>query len=360
MSVTVEQYNPNWPIHFQQIKAQLEEYLQDIPYTSIEHVGSTSVPGLAAKPIIDIDIFVARPNLQLAIDALTTKGHFDYLGELGIPDRHVFKDPNQSPPCNIYIVIDDVPQARNHIGVRNTLRANPALRDEYAQVKMHLAAKGTNIIDYTIEKSAVIQKILKVSGLLSEQELQEIQKSNVKGERISTLETERLVLREFLTTDIDAYYELEGSEENARYQDWAPRMKEEARKLVLENIRTACEVPRKVWELVVEREGRVVGRVGGKVSEKEGEKIVHFDLWFSFLPAVKGRGYATEATAKLIEYLVGRQDGRKVELEIECDPRNTGSWKLAERLGFEKHSLTERAWESKGEWVDSLVYRKMA
>jgi RimJ/RimL family protein N-acetyltransferase len=47
-----------------------------------------------------------------------------------------------------------------------------------------------------------------------------------------------------------------------------------------------------------------------------------------------------------------------MELEIECDPRNTGSWKLAERLGFEKHSLTKNVQEIKGEWVDSLVYRK--
>jgi RimJ/RimL family protein N-acetyltransferase len=53
-----------------------------------------------------------------------------------------------------------------------------------------------------------------------------------------------------------------------------------------------------------------------------------------------------------------RVEHKSIELEIECDPRNTGSWKLAERLGFSKHSLTERAWESKGEWVDSLVYRK--
>jgi RimJ/RimL family protein N-acetyltransferase len=56
--------------------------------------------------------------------------------------------------------------------------------------------------------------------------------------------------------------------------------------------------------------------------------------------------------------LVKRQGGGPMELEIECDPRNTGSWKLAERLGFEEHSLTKNVQEIKGEWVDSLVYRK--
>jgi RimJ/RimL family protein N-acetyltransferase len=56
--------------------------------------------------------------------------------------------------------------------------------------------------------------------------------------------------------------------------------------------------------------------------------------------------------------LVKRQE-EDVELEIECDPRNRGSRKLAERLGFEKISCVERAYESKGEWVGSLVYRKV-
>ncbi len=45
---------------------------------------------------------------------------------------------------------------------------------------------------------------------------------------------------------------------------------------------------------------------------------------------------------------------------VECDPRNEPSWRLAERLGFERQSLTERAFECKGEWVGSLVYRREA
>jgi GrpB-like predicted nucleotidyltransferase (UPF0157 family)/RimJ/RimL family protein N-acetyltransferase len=369
MSVVVEQYNPAWPSHFEQIKTELEVYLQGVSYLSIEHVGSTSVPGLAAKPIIDIDIIVPREHVRSANDALVTNGKFDYLGELGISDRHVFKDPNQTIPRNIYVCIDGVAQTRNHLGLRNTLRANAQLREEYARVKLDLAAKGTNIIDYTEAKGAVIQKILKASGMLNEEELAAIEKINVKGEKFGAVKTERLLLREFvMSRDIPGYFELEGSEENARYQDWPPRTMQQARELVMQNMRNATATPRTVWELVVEKDRRFIGRVGAKLAQPgsgldevgdENQSLSHFSLWFSFLPSVQGQGFATEAMRVFIDELVKRQGGKKVELEIECDPRNAGSWRLAERLGFEKYSLTEKAWESKGEWVNSLVYRKL-
>ncbi|CAO2650035.1 Nn.00g013270.m01.CDS01 [Neocucurbitaria sp. VM-36] len=372
MSVDVEQYNSEWPQHFQKIKPELETYLEEVEYLSIEHVGSTSVPGLAAKPIIDIDIIVTRENLQPAIDALIANGKFDYLGELGIVDRHVFKDPNQSTRHNIYVCVEGVAQSRNHLGLRDTLRRDSELRDEYARVKLDLAAKNTNIIDYLEAKSIIIQKILRASGTLNKQELAAIEKANLKGERLGAIKTKRLLLREFETKDIDGYFDLESSEENARYQSWPPRTRDEARKLVLDNIRNHNAVPRTNFELAVDRNGHFIGRVGAKLTPTSYDKlpgeltlkhVTHANLWFSFLPSEQGQGFATEAMRAFIDALTkgtrGAKDGGKWELEIECDPRNTGSWKLAERLGFERHSLTKEAWESKAEWVDSLVYRKM-
>lgn len=372
MSVIVEKYNPEWPNQFQQIKSGLETYLEDVEYISIEHVGSTSVPGLAAKPIIDVDIIVTRENVEPAKEALTGKANFDYLGELGIIDRHVFKDPNQTLRHNIYVCVDGVAQTRNHLGLRDTLRTNKELRDEYARVKLDLAAKDTNIIDYLEAKGVVIQKILKASGALSREELVAIQRANLKGERFGAIRTNRLILREFVMKDAEGYFELESNEENARYQDWPPRTKEQARKLVIENIRNHNAAPRRNFELVVERDGRFIGRVGAKLSptncdslpgERTIKHVTHGNLWFSFLPSEQGKGYATEAMTSFIEALTeqtkGAKDGGKWELDIECDPRNTASCRLAERLGFEKHSMTKEAYESKGEWVDSLVYRQV-
>lgn len=177
------------------------------------------------------------------------------------------------------------------------------------------------------------------------------------------IRTPRLLLREFALADVDGYYNLEGNEQNARYQDWLPRSREQAQQLVLANMESSRAIHRAVWELVVEHKGAMVGRVGAAVTRSDAEDSAdsgaRFNLWFSFLPAIQGKGFATEAMTAFIDSLSKDQSADELVLEIECDPRNTGSWKLAERLGFKKHSLTERAWESKGEWVDSLVYRKL-
>jgi RimJ/RimL family protein N-acetyltransferase len=236
-------------------------------------------------------------------------------------------------------------------------------------VKLELAAKGTNIIDYVVAKGNVIQKILKASGALTKEELGAIARANVIGECFGAIKTSRLLLREFVMKDEEGYFELEGSEQNARYQDWPPRTRQQARQLVLENIRNQNDVPRTIYELAVEHNGRFIGRVGAKTSQANSDSlpgeftikpVTHANLWFSFLPSMQGQGFATEAMMAFIEALKDRlQDQGKLEMQIECDPRNEGSWKIGERLGFERHSLTKAAWESKGEWVDSLVLRKV-
>ncbi|KAF2106824.1 GrpB protein-domain-containing protein [Lophiotrema nucula] len=357
MSVVVEQYNPAWPEHFQAIKSELEGFLKDANVVSIEHVGSTSVPGLAAKPIIDVDIITARENVQEVVDALVSNGNFAYFGELGIVDRHALRDPNQSPPRNIYVCVEGAFQVRNHLGVRNTLREHPELRDEYGAVKLALAANRTNIVDYIEAKGEVIQKVLKAAGLLTDEELAAIRVANEKGERRGALKTERLTLREFIIADVPAYHALESIPEVVRYQTWGPKTNDQAAKDVVTIIQNSTVKPREHFELAVDCEEKFVGRVGAKIKMKDEEgKAVeppHVDLWFSFLPEVHGKGLATEAMKAFVPTL-----GSPLRLEIECDPRNTGSCKMAERLGFTKISLTERVYECKGEWVDSLVYQK--
>lgn len=371
MAVVVEQYNTEWPQQFERIKADLEGYLQGVDYLSIEHVGSTAVPGLAAKPFIDVDIIVTRDNVQSVIDVLIANGKLDYLGELGVVDRHAFKDPNQSISHNIYVCVDGAVQTRNHLNLRDTLRTNSELRDEYARVKLELAATSTNIVDYVYAKSTVIQKILSASQGFTKDELASIARQNLKGERFGAIKTPRLLLREFVTQDIAGYYALESSEANARYQSWAPRTPQQARELVLQNIRNHNDVPRTIYELAVETldTATFIGRVGAKTSQANSDKlpgessikpVTHADLWFSFLPEYQGKGFATEAMTAFIGAIKERiQDVGKVEMEIECDPRNEASWKLAERLGFERHSLTKEKEIIKGEWVDSLVMRKV-
>jgi GrpB-like predicted nucleotidyltransferase (UPF0157 family)/RimJ/RimL family protein N-acetyltransferase len=371
MSVTVEPYNPEWPQQFLKIKSELEVHLRDVSYLSIEHVGSTSVPSLAAKPIIDIDIIVPRDGVQPAIDALITNGKFDYLGELGIIDRHAFKDGNQAIPHNIYICVAGAVQTRNHLRLRDTLYSNSALRDEYAHVKLDLAASTTNIIDYLVGKTAIIQKILWTAGDFSKEDLAAIARANDTGERFTAIRTSRLLLREFVMKDEAGYFALEGNLENAKFQAWPPRTRQQARQLVLENIRNHNDVPRTIYELAVEdaETGMFIGRVGARTSQTNSDKlpgeesirpVTHAQLWFSFLQEWQGRGLATEAVDAFISAIKERlQEAGKVEMEIECDPRNERCWRLAERLGFERVSLTKEKEVCKGEWVDSLVLRRV-
>ena len=177
MPVVVEQHDPEWAKAFESIKSALARCLDHVDYVSIEHVGSTSVPGLVANPVIDVDIIVTRGQLQTAIDALIDKGKYDHLGELGVIDCHAFTDPNPSTRYNMYVCVDGAAPTRNHLGLRDTLRSNAALRDEYARIKLALAAHATNMVDYHVGKGAVIQKILQISRLLTEEELLSIQKS---------------------------------------------------------------------------------------------------------------------------------------------------------------------------------------
>ena len=156
--------------------------------------------------------------------------------------------------------------------------------------------------------------------------------------------TERLCLREFIVDDVPALYGLESQPDVVRYQSYPPRTEADARRVVEEIVRGQSEYPRRHLELAVMREETFIGRVGGWI---EGGTAA---LWYAFLPAVQGQGYATEAMRAFIEAVPARR------LTVECDPRNVPSWRLAERLGFVRESLTERAYECKGEWVDSLLY----
>ncbi len=135
-----------------------------VPVVAIEHVGSTSVPGLAAKPVIDCDIVVAEQDVAAASRALTDLG-FKPLGELGIPLRWAFKEPERLPRTNTCVVAEGSLSLRNHLAVRDTLRTDSNLREQYAAVKRRVGATAANIDEYGRGKNAMVQQILAAAGL---------------------------------------------------------------------------------------------------------------------------------------------------------------------------------------------------
>lgn len=162
--VVVEPYNPNWADQFLELKNSIWPSVKDVAI-SIEHVGSTSVLGLAAKPIIDIDIVIPdMTSLDQAILKLGELG-YEHRGNLGIKDREAFKPSKANYRHNLYVCPKDSIALQNHLCLRDSLRANSNLRDEYASIKCRLAREYPDSIDDYIEgKTEFILGILRTYG----------------------------------------------------------------------------------------------------------------------------------------------------------------------------------------------------
>jgi GrpB-like predicted nucleotidyltransferase (UPF0157 family) len=96
--IIVCDYDPVWPDRFEALRKEYAAAFANakVPVVAIEHVGSTSVPGLAAKLVIDCDIVVAAEDVPVATDVLIGLG-FSPEGTLGVPERWAFKEPRRRP-----------------------------------------------------------------------------------------------------------------------------------------------------------------------------------------------------------------------------------------------------------------------
>jgi GrpB-like predicted nucleotidyltransferase (UPF0157 family) len=191
MSVIIKPHDPAWIIEFQENKKILENILSNVPYSSIEHVGSTSVPGLFAKPVLDI-VIIIQPQYLTRADAALDAAGYTPLGDLGTPDRYVFRQPgyrkeeqangepghNGEMRRNTYVGIEGSIAVRNHIDVRNMLRDNEELRREYGEVKRKMVeGRVKNVDEYSEGKSEVVIKILQKAGW-SEEDLDVVRGRN--------------------------------------------------------------------------------------------------------------------------------------------------------------------------------------
>jgi GrpB-like predicted nucleotidyltransferase (UPF0157 family) len=174
--ITVVPYDSTWPTTFAVIRERLALALDGVPATAIEHVGSTAVPGLWAKPVIDVDIVVAPAHVAAASDALQAVG-FSPHGNLGIEHRWAFGAPPDWPPLHAYVVLDGSLALRNHLAVRDALRAHPDLRAAYSTFKQRLATEADDMATYVEAKSPLLRQILRRAGFTDE-ELAQIEDAN--------------------------------------------------------------------------------------------------------------------------------------------------------------------------------------
>jgi GrpB-like predicted nucleotidyltransferase (UPF0157 family) len=106
---------------------------------AVEHVGSTAVPGLAAKPVIDIDVVVPdAAGVAPAVAGLTAAG-YEHRGDQGIPGREAFAGGERLPEHHLYVVVRDSPPHRDHVDLRDHLRRRPDAVLRYAAEKRRLA-----------------------------------------------------------------------------------------------------------------------------------------------------------------------------------------------------------------------------
>jgi GrpB-like predicted nucleotidyltransferase (UPF0157 family) len=158
--VIVVDYDPNWPGTFQALRTRVANVLGSIA-AQIEHMGSTAVPGLAAKPVIDIDVLLApEAELAAAIDRLATIG-YGYQGDLGIPGREAFRAADGNPPHNLYVCLPDSREFQRHLIFRDYLRRHPQDAKVYGDLKKSLASRYRNDISaYVSGKSEFVTEVI--------------------------------------------------------------------------------------------------------------------------------------------------------------------------------------------------------
>lgn len=157
-------YDPDWPNLFVRLRDRIWPHVSDFA-ARIEHVGSTSVPGLAAKPVIDVDIVVAsRREIPLAVSRLANLG-YTHLGNLGIEDREAFDTPSWGLAHNLYACPCESVALQNHIALRDHLRGHPSDVAAYSALKKELARKFSHdIASYVEAKSDFILSVLTRCG----------------------------------------------------------------------------------------------------------------------------------------------------------------------------------------------------
>ena len=165
--VVVVSYDEAWKNAFEEIKTDIEAEIGAL-IIGIEHVGSTSVEGMSAKPCIDIDVIIK--NYSVFDEIVRKLGAIGYIheGDLGIKDREAFKyaDKSHLMTHHLYVCPRDSEELHRHIAFRDFLRKNPEAVKEYIMVKEKAAALFPDEIEqYIAFKAPCIEELYKECGL---------------------------------------------------------------------------------------------------------------------------------------------------------------------------------------------------
>ena len=173
--IPFEPYNPAWSTGFRQLKQMLESILCNY-LVDIQHVGSTAIPGLPAKPILDIDIIIKDQTLLSGVSSILENAGYLNRGDQGIPGRFAFRQQSIYTPegpertkwmeHHLYVCFTDSLALKNHLLFRDALLADKAVCMQYAALKERLSGRnGISREQYTREKTEFILEVLRKQGM---------------------------------------------------------------------------------------------------------------------------------------------------------------------------------------------------
>ena len=170
-TISVVPYDEAWPRSFDLIRKALEPFVTGVALR-IDHVGSTAVTGLAAKPIIDIDIVASNESdVPALIEGLKLAG-YRWRGDLGVTGREAFSLVHESelPEHHLYVVAENNRAHLDHLLLRDELRNDRQARDDYAALKIsNVEVANGNMDIYVAAKAAFVANVLtrarRVQGL---------------------------------------------------------------------------------------------------------------------------------------------------------------------------------------------------
>jgi len=164
--IVILDYDPAWPQRYRTLHDRIAEALVPLA-AKIEHIGSTSVPGLAAKPVIDLIVVLhSHRNLQLVIERLSGLG-YAHEGDFGIKGREAFATPPgyTKHDHHLYVCSPDWSGHEDQIAFRDYLRTHPRTACAYARLKRRLAAKHPDARSaYSEAKTGFVNAVLRRAG----------------------------------------------------------------------------------------------------------------------------------------------------------------------------------------------------
>jgi NAD-dependent deacetylase len=157
-ALAVVEYDPAWPRLFEEESARIHEALGR-GVVAIEHMGSTAVPGLAAKPVIDISVGLEWLGLADEQIAAMEQLGYEHLGEFGLPGRLFFRKGGQKRTHHVHVVGWGGERWHRHRAFRDYLLTHPDEAERYGEAKRGLAAEATDSREYWERKQPVMDEL---------------------------------------------------------------------------------------------------------------------------------------------------------------------------------------------------------